>query len=265
MLRARGARLCETASRRARPKELARRIVTRKGEDAARGFGRGSWPRVEPGPQGLAKIHRLNRFVSLNSCAIFPNPILQIREGEDMKKAFFMMVLTIALGTPPALAANSEATRSVTIYHSPEMNLEEVDRQLLDQVGNGSTINFAAFILSDYKIMDSLRGAADRGARIRIYLDPKEIWTQRFTEKHPFVKLWRTRGVDIDRGGMSRRQAAGVTSVRRRGRWAKRVETRESVRWKMGGDRRSRASRRTRFIRAQSRSSRTDDMDCARR
>ena len=50
MLRARGARLCETASRRARPKELARRIVTRKGEDAVRGFGRGSlaasraWP-----------------------------------------------------------------------------------------------------------------------------------------------------------------------------------------------------------------------------
>jgi phosphatidylserine/phosphatidylglycerophosphate/cardiolipin synthase-like enzyme len=114
-----------------------------------------------------------------------------------MKKAFFVMVLTIALGTPPALAANNEATRSVTIYHSPEMNLEEVDRQLLDQVGNGSTITFAAFILSDYKIMDSLRGAADRGARIRIYLDPKEIWTQRFTEKHPFVKLWRTRGVDI--------------------------------------------------------------------
>ena len=114
-----------------------------------------------------------------------------------MRNAFFIMGLTIALGMPPALAANSEATRSVTIYHSPEMNLEEVDRQLLDQVGNGSTINFAAFILSDYRIMDSLRGAADRGARIRIYLDPKEILTQRFTEKHPFVKLWRTRGVDM--------------------------------------------------------------------
>ena len=82
-----------------------------------------------------------------------------------MKKALFIMGLTIALGIPPALAANSEATRSVTIYHSPEMNLEEVDRQLLDQVGNGSTINFAAFILSDHRIMDSLRGAADRGAR----------------------------------------------------------------------------------------------------
>jgi len=50
MLRACGARLCETASRRARTKEIARRIVVRKGEDAARGFGRGSsaarraWP-----------------------------------------------------------------------------------------------------------------------------------------------------------------------------------------------------------------------------
>jgi hypothetical protein len=41
MLRARGAQLCETASRFARPKELARRIDTRKGEDATRGFGRG--------------------------------------------------------------------------------------------------------------------------------------------------------------------------------------------------------------------------------
>jgi hypothetical protein len=36
-----------------------------------------------------------------------------------MKNAFFIMGLTIALGIPPALAANSEATRSVTIYHSP--------------------------------------------------------------------------------------------------------------------------------------------------
>jgi hypothetical protein len=36
MLRACGARLCETASRRARGEELTRRIVTRKGEDAAR-------------------------------------------------------------------------------------------------------------------------------------------------------------------------------------------------------------------------------------
>jgi phosphatidylserine/phosphatidylglycerophosphate/cardiolipin synthase-like enzyme len=156
-----------------------------------------SRPRVEPGPEGLAKLHRLNRFVSFDSCAIFTNPILRIREGKDMKNAFFVIGLTITLGIPPTLAGNSEATRSVTIYHSPEMNLEEVDRQLLDQVGNGSTINFAAFILSDYKIMDSIRGAADRGAKIRIYLDPKEIWTQRFTEKHPFVKLWRTRGVDI--------------------------------------------------------------------
>jgi len=174
----------------------------REGSSPARAKTRGaasvavSRPRVEPDPQGRAIIH-FGRFVSLDSCAIFPNPILRIREGEDMQKAFFIMGLTIALGIPPALAANSEATRSVTIYHSPEMNLQEVDRQLLDQVGNGSTINFAAFILSDYKIMDSLRGAADRGAKIRIYLDPKEVWMQRFTEKHPFVKVWRTRGVDI--------------------------------------------------------------------
>ena len=42
MLRARGAPLFEITARRARAKEIARRIVTHKGADAARGFGRGS-------------------------------------------------------------------------------------------------------------------------------------------------------------------------------------------------------------------------------
>jgi hypothetical protein len=50
MSRAGSARFCEAASRHARPKQLARGIDTRKGEDAMRGFGRGflaasrAWP-----------------------------------------------------------------------------------------------------------------------------------------------------------------------------------------------------------------------------
>jgi hypothetical protein len=44
-------------------------------------------------------------------------------------------------------------TSSVTIYTSPEINLGEIDREIIDQVGAGGYINFAAFILSDHAIM----------------------------------------------------------------------------------------------------------------
>ena len=46
-------------SRRARAEETARRIVTRKGEDAHAASVAALGPRVEPGPAGLAKTYRL--------------------------------------------------------------------------------------------------------------------------------------------------------------------------------------------------------------
>jgi phosphatidylserine/phosphatidylglycerophosphate/cardiolipin synthase-like enzyme len=85
---------------------------------------------------------------------------------------------------------------SVAIYTSPEMNLGEVDREIIDQVGSRGSINFAAFILSDYSIMNALRSAALRGAHIRLYLDPEELTRLRLSSDHPFVKLIHTRGVE---------------------------------------------------------------------
>ncbi|MDE2579119.1 MAG: phosphatidylserine synthase [Hyphomicrobiales bacterium] len=97
----------------------------------------------------------------------------------------------------PTHNATAEKTVTVQIYNSPEMNLGEVDRSILDQVGQGGRINFAAYVLSDYSIMDSLRNAAEKGARVRIYLDPRELERLNLTTDHPFVKLARTRNVDV--------------------------------------------------------------------
>ena len=88
-----------------------------------------------------------------------------------MKGALILAVLPVIL-LGPAGQSRAERTALVQMYNSPEMNLEEIDRSILDQVGAGGRINFAFYVLSDYTIMDSLRGAAERGAVVRIYLDP---------------------------------------------------------------------------------------------
>ena len=68
-------------------------------------------------------------------------------------------LLTAAVGHG---AQAEQRQTSVTIYTSPEMNLGEIDREIIDQVGAGGSINFAAFILSDDQIMNALRSAALR-------------------------------------------------------------------------------------------------------
>jgi len=93
--------------------------------------------------------------------------------------------------------AAAEKASAVQIYNAPEMNLVEVDRSILDQVGVGGHINFAAYVLSDYSIINSLRSAAEKGARVRLYLDPRELARLTLSPDHPFVKLAHTRNVEI--------------------------------------------------------------------
>jgi len=113
-----------------------------------------------------------------------------------MKRALFLaLCLVIVLGA--AGQAGAEKSALVQLYNAPEMNLEEIDRSILDQVGAGGRINFAAYVLSDYTIMDSLRGGAERGAVVRIYLDPRELEKLTLSNDHPLVKLSRTRNVEI--------------------------------------------------------------------
>lgn len=104
-----------------------------------------------------------------------------------------MAVLLAAIVSP---GRTEERQSSVTVYTSPEINLGEIDREIIDQVGAGGSINFAAYILSDYSIMNALRSAALRGAHVRLYLDPEELARLRLSPDHPFVKLTQTHGVE---------------------------------------------------------------------
>ena len=104
-----------------------------------------------------------------------------------------MAVLLAAIVSP---GRPEERQSPVTVYTSPEINLGEIDREIIDQVGAGGHINFAACVLSDSAIIGALRSAALRGARIRLYLDPEELARLRLSEDHPLVKLVRTQGVE---------------------------------------------------------------------
>ena len=114
-----------------------------------------------------------------------------------MRNALAISTMAVLLATIVSPGRTEERQSSVTVYTSPEINLGEIDREIIDQVGAGGYINFAAFALSDYAIIDALRSAALRGARIRLYLDPEELTRLRLSEDHPLVKLVHTQGVDI--------------------------------------------------------------------
>ena len=113
-----------------------------------------------------------------------------------MNKALAILTVGLLTTTVGQNAQAEQRQTSVAIYTSPEMNLGEIGREIIDQVGSGGSINFAAFILSDYSIMNALRSAAQRGAHIRLYLDPEELSRLRLSPDHPFVKLTQTHGVE---------------------------------------------------------------------
>ena len=92
-----------------------------------------------------------------------------------MRNPLAISTMAVLLAVIVSPGRTEERQSSVTVYTSPEINLGEIDREIIDQVGAGGYINFAAFVLSDSAIIDALRSAALRGARIRLYLDPEEL------------------------------------------------------------------------------------------
>jgi phosphatidylserine/phosphatidylglycerophosphate/cardiolipin synthase-like enzyme len=55
------------------------------------------------------------------------------------------------------------------IHYAPTENLEHVDVALIDRAEH--EIDMAAYVLTDWPVMQALTRAADRGVAIRIYLD----------------------------------------------------------------------------------------------
>src|SRR5215469_7159128 len=68
-----------------------------------------------------------------------------------------------------AIGAMSYADPAPTIHYAPAENLEHVDVALIDSAQH--EIDFAAYVLTDWPVIQALTRAADRGVKVRIYLD----------------------------------------------------------------------------------------------
>jgi phosphatidylserine/phosphatidylglycerophosphate/cardiolipin synthase-like enzyme len=90
----------------------------------------------------------------------------------------------IAIGT---------ALASPSIHYSPVENLEHVDVVLIDSAMH--TIDMSAYILTDKPVIDALSRAANRGVRVRIYLDKSEL--SKDNASPFFHELMTTPGVEI--------------------------------------------------------------------
>jgi phosphatidylserine/phosphatidylglycerophosphate/cardiolipin synthase-like enzyme len=55
-----------------------------------------------------------------------------------------------------------------TVHYAPAENLEHIDVGLID--GARREIDFAAYVLTDWPIMQALTRAAERGVKVRMYL-----------------------------------------------------------------------------------------------
>jgi phosphatidylserine/phosphatidylglycerophosphate/cardiolipin synthase-like enzyme len=79
------------------------------------------------------------------------------------------------------------------IHYAPGESLEHIDVALIDRAER--EIDMAAYVLTDWPVMQALTRAADRGVHIRIYLDGTQL-----AEREPakvFNDLAETPGVEM--------------------------------------------------------------------
>ena len=92
-----------------------------------------------------------------------------------------------------AIGAMSYANPAPTIHYAPAEDLEHVDVALIDSAQH--EIDFAAYVLTDWPVIQALTRAADRGVKVRIYLDAGRL---RETEgSKAFQALAETPSVEI--------------------------------------------------------------------
>jgi phosphatidylserine/phosphatidylglycerophosphate/cardiolipin synthase-like enzyme len=92
-----------------------------------------------------------------------------------------------------AIGALSRADPSPAIHYAPAENLDHIDVELIDSAKH--KIDLAAYVLTDWPVMQALMRPAERGAKVRIYLDASQL-----AKREPakvFQDLARTRGVEI--------------------------------------------------------------------
>jgi phosphatidylserine/phosphatidylglycerophosphate/cardiolipin synthase-like enzyme len=72
-----------------------------------------------------------------------------------------------------AIGALGYADPAPIIHYAPAENLEHIDVVLID--GARREIDFAAYMLTDWPVTQALKRAAERGVKVRIYLDGTQL------------------------------------------------------------------------------------------
>lgn len=90
-------------------------------------------------------------------------------------KAITLFIFSCAIFSCAALAAPVAcvADPAPLIHYAPAENLERVDVTLIDRAQH--TIDIAAYVLTDWPVMRALLRAAERGVRVRVYMDGRRI------------------------------------------------------------------------------------------
>ena len=102
-------------------------------------------------------------------------------------KRLILVAATLYLFTP------ARADADPAIHYAPAENLGHVDVALIDSAKR--EVDLAAYVLTDWPVMQALTRVADRDVRVRIYLDGSQ-----FAEREPakvFQDLAETPGVEI--------------------------------------------------------------------
>jgi phosphatidylserine/phosphatidylglycerophosphate/cardiolipin synthase-like enzyme len=78
-----------------------------------------------------------------------------------------LLIATVVLGRVPVAAAELE------VHYAPVENLERIDVGLLRSAR--TSIDMAAFILTDRAVIDAVRDAVRRGVKVRVLLDGTQL------------------------------------------------------------------------------------------
>ncbi len=71
------------------------------------------------------------------------------------------------------LALSMPARADLAVHYAPAENLERIDVALIDTANR--EIDMAAYVLTDWQVIEALTRAADRGVKLRIYLDGGQL------------------------------------------------------------------------------------------
>lgn len=101
----------------------------------------------------------------------------------------FLFALAVLLVTPEperaGLLAREPMLAGVRVFYGPDEAFDAIDRRLID--GARRSIDMAAYVLSDRELANALARAAQRGVKVRVYLDGEE--TRAGSPIHQFAGL----------------------------------------------------------------------------